>query len=246
MFARINTIFTSLQHLMDQQVGPVPFLFHSSSNSTAVPSQPTHSHNPSMDENSLKPLIKAATSKKAEPSKSEEVDLFELELDQSQIDRIEKNKNSIHLDETHLLSLDEEDPEIEKEEEHIFPVFGRPLGEVAGAFQVPYIVRSCVKSLCQIGNTFNFSLNSKFRPFYLIKKKKESLHEQGILRQSGSKVLIDTLKKKFDEGKRPNLTKVDPHAVSGLLKLYFRELPEPVIPAQLNQQFSEIIGKNKT
>jgi hypothetical protein len=118
-------------------------------------------------------------------------------------------------------NLDEEDPDAEKEEEHIFPVFSRPLAEVAGNAQVPYIVRVCVTALCQT----------------------HFLEEEGILRQSGSKTLIEALKKKFDDGKRPNLKKQDPHAVSGLLKMYLRELPESLIPSAVNQKVAEIIAQ---
>ena len=53
---------------------------------------------------------------------------------------------------------------------------------------------------------------------------------EGIFRLSGSAVLIQEYKQKFDNGDDVSFeNESDPHAVAGLFKLYFRELPAPVM-----------------
>ena len=59
---------------------------------------------------------------------------------------------------------------------------------------------------------------------------KIALDCEGIFRLSGSAVLIQEYKAKFDNHESVNFeNESDPHAISGLFKLYFRELPEPVM-----------------
>jgi hypothetical protein len=48
---------------------------------------------------------------------------------------------------------------------------------------------------------------------------------------------VDDLKKQYEEGKSPDLSKIDPHAVTGILKLYLRELPTPLLTYELFDQF---------
>eukprot|EP01094_Clydonella_sp_ATCC50884_P000560 TRINITY_DN10436_c0_g1_i1.p1 TRINITY_DN10436_c0_g1~~TRINITY_DN10436_c0_g1_i1.p1 ORF type:complete len:478 (+),score=125.25 TRINITY_DN10436_c0_g1_i1:118-1551(+) len=62
----------------------------------------------------------------------------------------------------------------------------------------------------------------------------------GIFRKSGSALAIQELKKRFDKGENVDLTAVDdPHAVAGLLKLFFREMPEPLLPFDAYEEFEE-------
>ena len=57
-----------------------------------------------------------------------------------------------------------------------------------------------------------------------------ALDVEGIFRLSGSAVLIQEYKQKFDAGEDVSFeNENDPHAVAGLFKLYFRELPAPVM-----------------
>mmetsp|Transcript_11826 Transcript_11826/g.20239 ORF Transcript_11826/g.20239 Transcript_11826/m.20239 type:complete len:788 (+) Transcript_11826:52-2415(+) len=57
-----------------------------------------------------------------------------------------------------------------------------------------------------------------------------ALDVEGIFRLSGSAVLIQEYKQKFDNGEDVSFeNESDPHAVAGLFKLYFRELPAPVM-----------------
>jgi len=97
------------------------------------------------------------------------------------------------------------------------PIFGIPLAEVMKRpdhqqLEVPIVVEKCVK--------------------YLLEKKAGNV--QGIFRLSGSNVRVQQLRKEFDKGENPNLTLVeDPHVIAGLLKLFLRELPEPLFPFEI-------------
>ena len=64
----------------------------------------------------------------------------------------------------------------------------------------------------------------------------------GVYRLSGISSNIQRLRKAFDEDKIPDLFNdrhvlQDIHCVSSLLKLYFRELPNPVCTFPLYEQF---------
>jgi len=100
------------------------------------------------------------------------------------------------------------------------PVFGRPLSEVGNPI-IPTVVKDCIEYLSRPNN----------------------ITEEGILRQSGSKSTIDKLKSEYDEGKDVNLNQIDPHAVGSLLKSYFRELPEPIIPSWINEEMGAVIAQ---
>jgi len=57
----------------------------------------------------------------------------------------------------------------------------------------------------------------------------KALQIEGIFRISGSSAQIKELKRSFDSGEDVDLNEVeDPHVVAGILKLYFRELPNPL------------------
>lgn len=70
---------------------------------------------------------------------------------------------------------------------------------------------------------------------------KRGISELGIYRISGSIADINRLKKAFETGHR-SVTKLvesmDIHAVAGLLKLYLRELPEPLFTHSLYDKFT--------
>lgn len=62
----------------------------------------------------------------------------------------------------------------------------------------------------------------------------EGLSVEGLFRLSGSQATISKLKEEYDAGGDPDLFEVsDPHCVAGLLKLYLRELPEPLLLMRL-------------
>ncbi|MBN3305055.1 RHGBA protein, partial [Amia calva] len=62
----------------------------------------------------------------------------------------------------------------------------------------------------------------------------EHVHTEGLFRKSGSVVRLKTLKTKLDQGESciPSSLPCD---VAGLLKQFFRELPEPAIPTELHE-----------
>ena len=79
---------------------------------------------------------------------------------------------------------------------------------------------------------------------------KDAPSEEGIFRMSGSNVVIKGLKKRFNaEGDfdflGPDEPYYDVHAVASLLKLYLRELPQPVLTRDLHLEFIAVLGKNQ-
>ncbi|KAI1724883.1 rhoGAP domain-containing protein [Ditylenchus destructor] len=94
-------------------------------------------------------------------------------------------------------------------------LFGGSLEEYVEATgeKIPLVVISCVRVLSQFG-----------------------LHHQGIFRVSGSQLEINHIKESFEHGEDP-LRHVqdssDVNSISGVLKLYLRELREPLFPFYL-------------
>ena len=63
-----------------------------------------------------------------------------------------------------------------------------------------------------------------------------SLCTEGLFRLSGDNTQMQQLKKEFNEGKYPTaeatreiLSKQKEHTISGMVKMYFRELPDPLL-----------------
>ncbi|KRY12040.1 SLIT-ROBO Rho GTPase-activating protein 1 [Trichinella patagoniensis] len=85
--------------------------------------------------------------------------------------------------------------------------------------EIPLIIRSCVRMLSLFG-----------------------LHHQGVFRVSGSQIEINAFKDAFERGEDPlsDVTDAsDVNSVAGVLKLYFRELREPLFPFFMFDQFVE-------
>eukprot|EP01086_Lenisia_limosa_P009763 TRINITY_DN33391_c0_g1_i1.p1 TRINITY_DN33391_c0_g1~~TRINITY_DN33391_c0_g1_i1.p1 ORF type:complete len:607 (+),score=158.15 TRINITY_DN33391_c0_g1_i1:80-1900(+) len=78
----------------------------------------------------------------------------------------------------------------------------------------------------------------------LIKTLRERKAEEvtGIFRVSGSAAEIQSLRLDFNRGATPDMSKTDIHVVSGLLKLYFRELSEPLLTFA---RYKEFIAANR-
>ncbi|XP_038150788.1 breakpoint cluster region protein isoform X3 [Cyprinodon tularosa] len=95
------------------------------------------------------------------------------------------------------------------------PIFCVPIQTVAqqeGVF-VPHVVRCCVEEV-----------------------ERRGMDEVGIYRISGTATDIISLKAAFNSNLREAVTRMrssEVNTVSGVLKLYFRELPEPLIPSEL-------------
>ncbi|XP_029467112.1 active breakpoint cluster region-related protein isoform X2 [Rhinatrema bivittatum] len=88
--------------------------------------------------------------------------------------------------------------------------------------KVPYIVRQCVEEV-----------------------EKRGIEEVGIYRISGVATDIQTLKSAFDANNKDilvMLSDMDINAIAGTLKLYFRELPEPLLTDRLYPAFMEGIA----
>ncbi|XP_027735101.1 rho GTPase-activating protein 11A isoform X2 [Empidonax traillii] len=62
----------------------------------------------------------------------------------------------------------------------------------------------------------------------------EHVHTEGLFRKSGSLVRLKALKSKLDQGENC-LSAALPCDVAGLLKQFFRELPEPILPPHLHE-----------
>ncbi|XP_038262303.1 rho GTPase-activating protein 11A isoform X2 [Dermochelys coriacea] len=62
----------------------------------------------------------------------------------------------------------------------------------------------------------------------------EHVHTEGLFRKSGSFVRLKTLKNQLDQGENC-LPAALPCDVAGLLKQFFRELPEPILPIDLQE-----------
>ncbi|NXV16914.1 RHGBA protein, partial [Cepphus grylle] len=62
----------------------------------------------------------------------------------------------------------------------------------------------------------------------------EHVHTEGLFRKSGSLVRLKALKSKLDQGENCLSTAL-PCDVAGLLKQFFRELPEPILPLHMQE-----------
>lgn len=103
-------------------------------------------------------------------------------------------------------------------------VFGCDLGEhlLNSAQDVPQVLRSCTEFIEKHGIV------------------------DGIYRLSGIASNIQKLRHEFDSEQIPDLTKdvyiQDIHCVGSLCKLYFRELPNPLLTYQLYEKFSDAVS----
>ncbi|XP_037537127.1 rho GTPase-activating protein 25 [Nematolebias whitei] len=100
-------------------------------------------------------------------------------------------------------------------------VFGKSLMDTVtyeqrfGPHMVPILVQKCVEFITEHG-----------------------LDEEGIFRLPGQENAVKQFRDAFDAGERPSFpSDTDVHTVASLLKLYLRELPEPVVPWSQYQDF---------
>ncbi|KAL0278858.1 UNVERIFIED_CONTAM: hypothetical protein PYX00_000549 [Menopon gallinae] len=101
-------------------------------------------------------------------------------------------------------------------------LFGGSLEEYLEATnqEIPLIVKSCIRVINLYG-----------------------LHHQGIFRVSGSQVEINNFREAFERGEDPLADVTDAsdiNSVAGVLKLYLRELREPLFPIIYFEQFMEL------
>ncbi|XP_016429568.1 rho GTPase-activating protein 24-like isoform X1 [Sinocyclocheilus rhinocerous] len=68
--------------------------------------------------------------------------------------------------------------------------------------------------------------------------REQGLTEVGLFRQPGQATLVKELQEAFDAGEKPSFdSSTDVHTVASLLKLYLRELPEPLVPFSRYEEF---------
>ncbi|XP_063066683.1 rho GTPase-activating protein 24 isoform X2 [Engraulis encrasicolus] len=111
-------------------------------------------------------------------------------------------------------------------------IFGQKLEETVkyerryGNKMAPMLVEQCVDFIRQWG-----------------------LQEEGLFRLPGQANLVKELQDAFDCGEKPSFDcNTDVHTVASLLKLYLRELPEPVIPFSKFEEFlacTKILSKDQ-
>lgn len=97
-------------------------------------------------------------------------------------------------------------------------LFGGKLVEYLNATKqdIPSVITSCIKAINRLG-----------------------LHNQGIFRIPGSQLEINQFKEAFEKGEDPLVT-VNPremNSVAGVLKLYLRELKDPLFPREMYDTF---------
>lgn len=101
-------------------------------------------------------------------------------------------------------------------------LFGQDFGQAARGTPdgVPFIVKKCV---CEI--------------------ERRALRTKGIYRVNGVKTRVEKLCQAFENGKElVELSQASPHDISNVLKLYLRQLPEPLISFRL---YHELVGLAK-
>ncbi|XP_056627365.1 rho GTPase-activating protein 22 isoform X2 [Triplophysa dalaica] len=79
--------------------------------------------------------------------------------------------------------------------------------------------------------------------------REQGLDEEGLFRMPGQANLVKDLQEAFDCGDKPQFdSNTDVHTVASLLKLYLRELPEPVIPFSKYENFlscAQLLAKDE-
>ncbi|NXJ86097.1 HMHA1 protein, partial [Trogon melanurus] len=85
---------------------------------------------------------------------------------------------------------------------------------------IPFIVKKCVSEI-----------------------EKRALKTKGIYRVNGVKTRVEKLCQAFENGKElVELSQASPHDISNVLKLYLRQLPEPIMPFRM---YNELMGLAK-
>lgn len=67
---------------------------------------------------------------------------------------------------------------------------------------------------------------------------------EGIYRISGLKSKLRNLKNQYNLGQKVYLYEHEPHIVASLLKQFLRDLPEPILTANLTPKFEEAAGEH--
>ncbi|KAK3829692.1 MAG: Rho GTPase activation protein [Linnemannia gamsii] len=101
----------------------------------------------------------------------------------------------------------------DNQQDHAFRVFGAPLERLmgpSGEKGVPKFIQDCIRNLIENG-----------------------LYVEGLFRRSPSSAMLKQVRAAYDRGNPVNLAEYDIHISAVLLKLFLRELPEPIFPVDL-------------
>ncbi|XP_049582786.1 rho GTPase-activating protein 45 isoform X1 [Syngnathus scovelli] len=101
-------------------------------------------------------------------------------------------------------------------------LFGREFSQVASCASdgIPFIVTKCISEI-----------------------ERRALKMKGIYRVNGVKTRVEKLCQAFENGKElVELSQCSPHDISNVLKLYLRQLPEPIMPFHL---YNSLVGLAK-
>ncbi|MCJ8745146.1 hypothetical protein PDJAM_G00127040 [Pangasius djambal] len=101
-------------------------------------------------------------------------------------------------------------------------LFGRDFSQVlqGNAEGVPFIIKKCIQEI-----------------------ERRALNMKGIYRVNGVKTRVEKLCQAFENGKElVELSQASPHDISNVLKLYLRQLPEPIMPFRM---YNELMGLAK-
>jgi len=101
----------------------------------------------------------------------------------------------------------------EDQQDHAHRVFGAPLDRLMGPNGengLPQFIQDCVSNLIANG-----------------------LYVEGLFRRSPSSAMLKQVRAAYDRGNPVNLSEYDIHISAVLLKLFLRELPEPIFPASI-------------
>lgn len=75
---------------------------------------------------------------------------------------------------------------------------------------------------------------------YIVELMMPNIGQEGIFRIPGNQNAIADKKGKYNEGKHVDMTDCDIHLLGGVLKVYFRELAEPIIPYDTTEKLVEL------
>lgn len=82
--------------------------------------------------------------------------------------------------------------------------------------------------------------------FKYLEENEDILRTQGLFRLSANKQQLDELRERLDKGADLDLNEIDdPHLITGLIKLFLRCLPEPLLTYQLYPEFIEVVETSK-
>lgn len=101
-------------------------------------------------------------------------------------------------------------------------LFGRDFSQVASCASdgIPFIITKCISEI-----------------------ERRALKMKGIYRVNGVKTRVEKLCQAFENGKElVELSQCSPHDISNVLKLYLRQLPEPIMPFRL---YNKLMGLAK-